>query len=116
LRQSFGRITRRLQRPIAVDKKYQGNRQPFEVGASVEFPNGIGKRLRYAGGIAVTKNAKFGNPFQTGLTVAAALTGHIYLAGAVTTKLMLPDQCAEDIPEMQPEMETLWKLGDELPT
>lgn len=101
----------RLAIPIA--EKLQGKRQSFEVGASVDYPDGKGKQLRFFDGIFIRTNSNFGDTFSTALTIAAAATGSLYLSSPATAKVNLPTDVAEEIPaDLEPEIKTLWQLGD----
>jgi hypothetical protein len=100
--------------PIPAD--LQGKRQSFEVGASVEYPNGKGHAVRFGTGIVLRANSNFRNAFKTTLDVAGVLTGHVghivFLTPATVT-IDLPADVAEDVPEgLPPEIKTLWELGD----
>ena len=98
---------------IPIPAKFQGRRQSFEVGASVEFPNGKGRTLRYRDGIVLRANSNLSNSFGTTLTVAGALTGSVVLSSPATVTLDLPAEVVEDIKDAAcPEISTLWKLGD----
>ena len=98
---------------IPLPKKLQGKRQAFEVGASVDYPQGKGRRLRFRDGIFLRTNANFGNRFGTALTVAGAATGQIVLSNPATTAVELPVDVAEDVSQdLKPEIKTLWKLDD----
>ena len=98
---------------IPIPEKLQGKRQSFEVGASVDYPKGKGKQLRFHDGVTLRANTDFGNAFHTGLTIAAAATGMIFLSKPVTAKVDLPAGVAEDISDnLVPEIKTLWRLGD----
>lgn len=99
--------------PIPVPEKLQGKRQSFEVGASVEYPQGKGERLRFHDGVFLRSNSKFGNSFGTALTVAGAATGSIVLSKPATATVDLPDGVTENIDDsLSPDVKTLWKLGD----
>ena len=98
---------------IPLPEKLQGRRQSFEVGASVEYPDGKGRRLRFADGIILRANSNFGNAFDTALTVAGALSGQIVYSSPATATIDLPKGVAEDVTEsLEPEIDTVWKLGD----
>jgi hypothetical protein len=98
---------------VPIPANLQGKRQSFEVGASVDYPQGKGRRLRFRDGIVLRANANFGNAFGTALTVAGALTGQIVISTPATTTLELPAAVAEDVPDgLGPKISTLWKLGD----
>ena len=100
--------------PLPVPEKLQGKTQSFEVGASVKYPSGKGRKVRFRDGIFLRTNSKFGNKFGTALTVAGAAGGMIVLNSPATVKLRLPDDVAETLPENLPasKVKTLWKLGD----
>jgi len=71
---------------VAVPKKLQGKYQRFRIRASAEFPNGTGRKLRFYDGI---------------------------FARVPTWMLEFPVDVADDLPDSaQPEIQTLWKLGD----
>jgi hypothetical protein len=98
---------------IPIEEKLQGKRQAFEVGASVDYPNGKGQRLRFCDGLVIRANSNFGNSFYTALIVAGAATGTIVLTRPAKVTLDLPMGVAEQIPDnLAPEIKTLWRLGD----
>jgi hypothetical protein len=99
--------------PFPLAEKYQGKIQVFEVGASVEYPDGKGERLRFCDGIFIRSNAKFGKGFSTALALAGAVSGNIVLTTPATTDVPLPTGVAEELPEgIEPEIATKWRLGD----
>jgi hypothetical protein len=99
--------------PVAIPAELQGRKQSFEVGASVDRPDGRGRTLRFRDGVALRANSDFGNAFGTALTVAGALTGQIVYQSPATTAIELPRGVAQTIPAgREPEFRTLWKLGD----
>ncbi len=98
---------------VPIPSTLQGRRQPFEVGASVDYPGGKGTRVRFKDGIVLRANSEFGNAFASTLMIAATVTGQIVYASPVTIKLDLPKDVAEDVKEgIKPTITTLWKLGD----
>lgn len=98
---------------IPVPEKLQGKRQSFEVGASVEYPEGKGRQLRFRDGLLVRGNSSFGNAFGTALTVAGAATGMLVISSPATATIDLPTDVAEELENnLEPEIETLWQLGD----
>lgn len=99
--------------PIPVPAKLRGQPQNFEVGASVKYPNGKGRRLRFQDGVFLRANAQFQNRLATTLTIAGAFAGQIVLSSPVSVTLQLPVQVSVEIPEdVDPEIRILWKLGD----
>jgi hypothetical protein len=101
---------------IPIPEKLQGKRQAFEVGASVHYPEGKGKRLRFHDGLFLRANTNFGNAFGTALTVAGLFAGKIVISRPATITVDLPTGVAEEIRNrLAPEVRTLWRLGDPQP-
>jgi len=99
--------------PVPIPHKIQGKRQAFEVGASVQYPEGKGRRIRFRDGIFLRANSHFGNTFGTALALAGAATGSLVLTRPATVSLQLPIGVTEEIPqESPPESRVLWQLGD----
>ncbi|HZZ30187.1 MAG TPA: hypothetical protein VFE46_19470 [Pirellulales bacterium] len=99
--------------PLPVPISKQGTEQKFKVGASVHYPNGKGKTLRYRNGLTLRTNVDFGNAFYTGLIIAGALGGHIIWHRPASVTLRLPKEVSDQItPNIQADFKTLWKLGD----
>lgn len=98
---------------VPLPAMLKGRRQSFEVGASVEYPDGKGRRLRFGDGITLRANSNFGNAFGVGLTVAGALTGQIVYSSPATVTIDLPSGVAEDVTDgARPStVDTLWTLG-----
>jgi hypothetical protein len=98
---------------IPVPGSLQGKRQMFEVGASVQYPNGKGRRLRFRDGLLLRTNADFRNAVGMALTLAGAVMGHIVWTKPANITIDLPLGVAEDVADgMAPGIKTLWKLGD----
>jgi hypothetical protein len=98
---------------IPIPEKLQGKRQSFEVGASVRYPEGKGRRIRFHDGVFLRSNTNFGNSFGTALTVAGAATGSIVLSKPATATIDLPIGVTEDIPgNLVSKTKTLWQLGE----
>lgn len=98
---------------VPVPEDLQGKRQSFEVGASVDYPDGKGNRLRFHDGLFLRANTNFGDAFTTALTVAGLFTGSIVISTPATVKVDLPANVATEIPvKLAPEVNTLWRLGD----
>jgi len=99
--------------PIPLAENLQGKRQSFEVGASVQYPDGKGRRIRFHDGVFLRSNSNFGNSFGTALTIAGAATGSIVLSQPATTTFDLPTGVADHLPiTVAPEMRILWQLGE----
>ena len=99
--------------PISLPQVIQGTRQELEVGASVEFPRGKGRRLRFRDGMLLRANADFGSRFNKAITIAGAVGGVIVLTKYATVTIDLPTHVAEYVRDAPPtEVKTLWQLGD----
>jgi len=106
---AFGVARVPLPLPLAV----QGKRQKFEVGASVHYPEGKGRMLRFRDGAVIRTNSNFGNSFGTALQVAGAMGGTLVLTRPASATVSLPIGVAEEIPDgIEPEVKTFWRLGD----
>jgi hypothetical protein len=98
---------------VPVPHPFQGTRQSFEIGASVVYPEGRGRLLRFHDGLVVRSNSDFGNAFGTTLTAAGLLTGQLILSKPATITFALPGGVADSFPQEMPvQVEILWKLGD----
>lgn len=99
---------------VRIPDELQGKRQSFEVGASVDYPNGKGRTLRFRDGIVLRANSNFGNTFGTALTVAGALTGSIVWTTPTQVTIDLPPGVNDVVADAsEPETQTFWKLGDQ---
>jgi hypothetical protein len=99
--------------PIPIPAAFQGKRQQFEVGASVKYPHGRGRKLRHSEGMVLRTNSKFANTFGSVLTVAGALGGSVVISSPAKVTLDLPFSVAEKLPDgLEPAVRTLWTLGD----
>jgi len=106
---AFGYV--RLAIPIPVN--LQGKRQTFEVGASAQFPDGKGQRLRFFDGVFLRTNTDFGSSFHSALAIVGVAAGTIVLTKPATVTIELPAGVAPELPEDVPhEIVTLWRLGD----
>ncbi|HWB14559.1 MAG TPA: hypothetical protein VG826_35370 [Pirellulales bacterium] len=98
---------------IPIPENLQGKRQSFEVGASVRYPDGKGRRLRFHDGVFLRANTDFGDSFGTALTMAGAAMGTIVLSQPATATIQLPLNVAADGPDhFPPEIKILWQLGE----
>jgi hypothetical protein len=102
--------------PIPVPSKLQGKSWKFEVGASVEYPDGKGKRVRYQDGLFLRTNAKFTKGFEAALTVLGAAGGAIVWHSPARIDLPLPQGVSETVPQnFVGTAETLWIPGQPIP-
>lgn len=71
-----------------VPRRYQGKRRSFEAGATVVYPDGRGRRLRFFDGIHLRKDAHFQSRREQAFRIFLALSG-AYMIGP-KVKLVLP--------------------------
>jgi hypothetical protein len=99
--------------PLPIAEAMQGKRQAFDVGASVEYPKGRGRMLRFRDGIVIRDNTDFRNSFRETATVIAAMHGHLVHYKPAKFTMMLPTNVEESAPaELIPETEIFWTLND----
>lgn len=99
--------------PIAIPKEVQGKRESFELGVSVDYPNGRGKRVRFREGLVVHRDSTFRNSVGTTITVLNALIGQIEWRSPDRLTLALPNDVTEELPPSAiTTSRTLWRDGD----
>jgi hypothetical protein len=99
--------------PVPLPRNVQGRRQAFDVGASVDYPEGRGRRLRFRDGIFLRANSQFRDSFRTGVTLLGTLAGGVVLSSPAKITLDLPTDVAEETPaDAEPQRQVLWKPGD----
>ena len=82
----------------------QGKDQAFEVGASVEYPQGKGRRLRFYAGQAWNPTPSLWTMLRAMLALAGLLIGRVGLAGHMfvsrhaTVKIQLPGALSPSCP------------------
>lgn len=99
--------------PIAIPAALQGKRQLFEVGASVFYPDGRGRRLRFRDGIFLRTDVQFDRSLETAVTIASFVAWHPHLTKPAMVKLELPTGVAVELPSgVSAEAVTLRSLDD----
>ena len=99
--------------PVPISTKYHGKALTFEVGASVEYPEGKGETLWYQDGIVVRTNTKFSGTPSAATRVALLFTGTWISPSATTATLLIPEDVAVTAPRhIDPTIEILWLPGD----
>jgi hypothetical protein len=84
---------------VGVPPEAAGREVTFDIGATVRFPAGPGRKLRYRGGIPVRHDEHFVGP-----------------SSPAQVTMEIPDQVGEFPPSnLWPRTEITWKLGDPLP-
>lgn len=98
--------------PLSLPKQFQGKLQSFEVGASVHYPQGKGRLLRFRDGVVIRQNADFLSASRLAFAVAGVATGTLGLITPAQIKLQLPSGVSENAEGLKPQVSTLWMLGD----
>ena len=115
--------------PFPVPENLQGLKQDFQVGATVNYPEGKGKRLLKRDGFLLRTNADFTNRLNDFVQVGMAAHAPIIYAlsrgkarrlSPMLAKVTFPTQVVsgrEEVSEMLngPEHKTIWQLGDPVP-
>ena len=98
---------------MPVPGELQGKRQLFDVGASVDYPQGKGRRLRFRDGNLLYTDCQFHNRRAARLAWAGLITGHLIVSFPRRISINLPTGVKDDLPKDGiAECCTLWKLGD----
>ncbi len=101
--------------PFAVPGKHQGEPLTFNVGASVDYPEGRGETLRFRQGLESPSTSRpFGDsPGATrSLGVKKGSEDAVFASWTVTFPKGIPE---EPPPDAGIKIATLWKLGDPVP-
>jgi hypothetical protein len=99
--------------PLPVSRDLLGSKQPFEVGASVRYPQGKGTQLRFRDGLFLRTDSRFNNAFGTAVSVFGLMSGSFMTVKPATVTFVIPAMAASDVPESATaEVRTLWRLGD----
>ncbi len=96
-----------------IPHELQGRHQSFEIGASIQYPEGKGLRIRFNEGVLLRTNANFGNTFDTVLSLAGIWAGFLVFSRPTATRMKLPVGVAQNLPQAdEPEVVVMWQLGD----
>jgi hypothetical protein len=104
---AYGKVSQEMLIPAQL----KGTVVQWDVTASVEYPNGRGKLLRYHNGLRV------GNRPATGtylLTLASLFAGHIYQEKPARISLQFPEYSNASGNPVPPRFRTFWQVGDPL--
>lgn len=97
--------------PLAVPQQHQGKTQKFDVGASVRYPDGRGRCLRFRDGVRVGKH-RFHNEGWVHLLVVVCSFGLMRLSRPSSVSLKLPENVADDAGGLSVAAKELWRFGD----
>lgn len=95
--------------PIAVPAELAGKRRKFEVGATVDWPKGRGRQVRYGDGVHLRQNAEFQDVAGCLLQGAALLSGSLLWSRPPTAEFALPKRVSASPPrDQEPTVQILW--------
>jgi hypothetical protein len=100
---------------VPVSNRHQGKKLTLQIGASVSYPEGKGKKLRFREGSLLRYDAEFHSSSMEVLQVLYFFCGGLLFSFPTSVTFRLPAGVAESIPAGQGQRtRTLWKLGDEV--
>lgn len=85
-----------IEMKIAVPNRHQGKAIRYEVGATVEYPDGKGRRLRFKDGIYLRATAAHKDKFGKILRFGGLLVCGIIGMSPVTVNIAMPSAVSED--------------------
>ena len=98
--------------PVAVPARHQGKSVTMEIGASTEFPLGKGREVRFRTGRGVLQDSQFRSLPLKNRALPDNSVGRILMQTAITTRLALPSNVAEYVPDEETgHAEELWSLA-----
>jgi hypothetical protein len=98
-----------------VPRIAQNKSQIFDVGATAEYPNGKGRRVRFRDGRFLRADTSKGRSVNRSIrfALAAGASPWYFLYRPPRVKLRLPSGTAEQLPAPSAiQTKTLWKPGD----
>jgi hypothetical protein len=101
--------------PIAIPYSKQGLRLNFKVGATVHYPEGKGKRLRFKDGILVRYDSNFYNTFGTFLSIFGIFALTFLWQTPASIYLRIPYDVDSRIRKRSdPVIAIFWQPGDRI--
>ncbi len=98
--------------PVAVPARHQGKSVKMEIGASVEYPLGKGREVRFRTGRGVLQDSQFRSLPLKNRALPGNSVGRILMQTAITTRLALPSNVAEYVPDEETgHAEELWSMS-----
>jgi hypothetical protein len=92
----------------------QGWKQHFDISASVHYPKGRGRMLRYRVGSRADYHTPLRGKVRAVIAIFSALMLHPHYHKAASMTLELPLDVTDELPaELRPEAQTFWSLGDQ---
>jgi len=100
--------------PLPISSSRQGKQLTMQIGASVDYPEGKGKALRFSEGALIRYDAEFQSAYLSTLRALYLICGGLMFTFPPTVTFRLPTGVAESVPEGQDQrIQILWTLGDE---
>jgi hypothetical protein len=97
--------------PVAIPAPHQGKTVTMEIGASAEYPLGKGREVRFRTGRAVRQDSQFRTQPLKNRALPGKSAKRILMQMATTTRLALPSNVAEYVPDdATGHAEELWSL------
>jgi hypothetical protein len=102
--------------PVAIPARHQGTKVALEIGASVEYPRGKGREVRFFAGRPVQNDAEFRDLPLKNRPLPGSVKKRNLMLTATTIRLALPRNVAEYVPdEEKGHAEELWSLSHDGP-
>jgi hypothetical protein len=103
--------------PVAVPARHQGKTVTMEIGVSIEYPRGKGREVRFRAGRPVRQDSQFRCYPLKNRALSGNSLGCILTQAATTTRLVLPSNIAEYVPDEETgHAEELWSLSKSGPS
>jgi hypothetical protein len=101
--------------PLPVSGRHQGKKLTLQIGATVDYPEGKGKEMRFREGSLVRYNAEFHSAYLRSLQVLYFFCGGFLFSFPASVTFILPKGVAESLQSGKCQhTQTLWTIGDEV--
>ncbi len=99
--------------PAPVAPLLAGQMGVWQVGASVDYPQGRGETLRFRDGMVIRTNTRFKSLFGDVVLLGGLLMGEISILTNATVRARFPVDLSHQPAQFPPaSMRVMWKLGD----
>ncbi|MEN6451304.1 MAG: hypothetical protein ABFC96_12505 [Thermoguttaceae bacterium] len=101
--------------PLPVSGHHRGKTLTLQIGATVDYPEGKGKKVRFREGSLLRYNAEFHSAYVTTLRLFYLFCGGLLFFFPASVTFKLPTEAAESLQgEQCQRTQTLWTIGDEV--
>ena len=100
--------------PLPVSGQHQGKKLTLQIGATVDYPEEKGKKVRFREGSLLRYNAEFHSAYLTTLQMLYFFCGGLLFSFPASVTFDLPTGVAESLQGEQSSAQTLWTIGDEV--